>query len=344
MKPRWKVAIGVLVALAVLLVINTLVVDQQTKAAEVTIDGGRILTLPGGEIQVVEEGPTAEPAGEAGAPIVLLHCYTCSLHWWDRIAPILAERHRVIRIDLLGHGGSEKPSGEYSIELQAQLVAGALNELGVQGAVVVGNSMGAAVAVALAQESSQLVDRLVAVDMAPNTTDFGGGLPLAARIGYVPVIGEAMYRLTPDFVVKDAYGESFAPGFDIESGFPDSDQVVDDFRAMNYSAYDGAPGATEDYLAEMPLDARLRQAAVPAMVIFGAEDQLFDVERAIAGFDDVPGIRTATVEDAGHAPQVEQPEETARLILEFAADAGDEALGERPPRRVGVGRERRRGR
>ena len=58
----------------------------------------------------------------------------------------------MIRIDLLGHGGSEKPTSGYSIEDQAALVAGALDRLGVQGAVVVGHSMGVAVAVSLAEQ------------------------------------------------------------------------------------------------------------------------------------------------------------------------------------------------
>ena len=117
-----KIALGLLVALVALLAINTIVVDNQTKAAEVTIEGGRILELPGGAVQVFEEGPTAGAAAGA-APIVLLHCYSCSLHWWDKLAPLLAEEHRVIRIDLLGHGGSEKPAGDYEIPEQAALVA-----------------------------------------------------------------------------------------------------------------------------------------------------------------------------------------------------------------------------
>ena len=55
----WKILIGALVALAILLAVNTIVLDQETKAAEVTVSGGRILDLPGGAVQVVEQGPTA---------------------------------------------------------------------------------------------------------------------------------------------------------------------------------------------------------------------------------------------------------------------------------------------
>ena len=58
MKRGWKILIGALVALAILLTVNTIVLDQETKAAEVTVSGGRILDLPGGAVQVVEQGPT----------------------------------------------------------------------------------------------------------------------------------------------------------------------------------------------------------------------------------------------------------------------------------------------
>ncbi len=146
MKRGWKILIGALVALAILLAVNTIVLNQETKAAEVTVSGGRILDLPGGAVQVVEQGPTVgKPArrdAAAGPPIVLLHCFGCSLHWWDRMVPLLARRHRVIRIDLLGFGGSEKPKSGYSMEEQGRLVALALGKLQVQGAVVVGHSLG----------------------------------------------------------------------------------------------------------------------------------------------------------------------------------------------------------
>ena len=125
---------------------------------------------------------SGEPAGaNPGQPIVLLHCYACSLHWFDRIEPLLAERHRVIRIDLLGFGGSEKPESGYEIPAQAQVVAEAMNQLGVEGALVAGNSMGGSVAASLAEQASQLVDRAVVIDTAPNTSDYGDGPAVPRR-------------------------------------------------------------------------------------------------------------------------------------------------------------------
>jgi len=74
--------------------------------------------------------------------------------------PILARKHRVVAVDLLGHGGSEKPSSGYSIENQADLVAGVLGRLGVRNAEVVGHSLGGSVAVALTdpQRRAELAD------------------------------------------------------------------------------------------------------------------------------------------------------------------------------------------
>ena len=189
MKRRWKIALGVLGALVVLLAVNTVTTDSQTKEAEVTADGGQVLELSRGSVQITDTG---EPAAGSGQPIVLLHCYACSLHWFDKIEPLLAEGHRVIRIDLLGFGGSEKPESGYEVVFQAQVVAEALNALGVEGALVAGNSLGAVVVASLAEQASQLVDRAVVIDMAPNTRTSGEGLPFIAQLGYLPVLGEAL--------------------------------------------------------------------------------------------------------------------------------------------------------
>ena len=325
MKRRWKILIGVLVGLAVLLVVNALVVDSETKDAEVTIDGGQIISLPGGDVQVLEEG------GGTGAPIVLLHCYSCSLHWWDGLAPLLAQNHRVIRIDLLGHGGSQKPSSGYAIDNQAGLVAGALDQLGVQGAVVVGHSMGFAVATALADRASQLVDRLVNIDEAPSEDMCS--LPLIAKLGYAPVLGEAIWRVTPNFAIKDGYADAFAPGYDLADGFPNPDQVVDDFHAMTYSSYKDAYEESKDYTDEATLDQRLSQIPVPLLSIFGDEDQICDPGPSQAAYAALPGAQAAEVKGAGHSPNVEKPEQTAALIEDFAADAGGTVAAppEEPP-------------
>src|SRR5687767_1795079 len=118
MKPAAWIAVAILALVAVALAANTITVSNETKGAEVTAENGEILELSGGDVQVVE---TPAKTDKPGAPIVLIHGYAASLHWWDSMVPLLSENHRVIAIDLLGHGGSEKPAGGYEMENQASL-------------------------------------------------------------------------------------------------------------------------------------------------------------------------------------------------------------------------------
>ena len=217
----------------------------------------------------------------------------------------------MIAVDLLGHGGSEKPSSGYSMPEQADLIAEALGRLGVRGATVVGHSLGGTVATALTAQSPDLVSRLVLIDQAPDNSY--GQLSLLARLTYWPVLGEALWRLTPDFAIKDALGQAFAPGYDVP------DRFVDDVRRMTFNAYDTVGADEDDYTKQEPLDARIRAAGIPLLVIFGGEDQIYDARRALSAYAAIRGARTALIEGAGHSPNVEKPEQVAKLIDAFAA-------------------------
>jgi pimeloyl-ACP methyl ester carboxylesterase len=303
---RWAIGIGVVLALVVLLGINALVTDGETKRAEVTLPGGRILDLPGGELQVREDGP------RSGSPIVLIHCFSCAMDWWDGMLPMLERRHRVVSVDLLGHGGSEKPASGYTPPNQARVIGQALERLHVRGAEVVGHSLGGAVTVALAQEHPKLVGKAVIVDMPPDNSY--GDLGFIAGLAFKPVLGEALWRVKPDFSIRDGLGVAFAPGFDVPDAF------VEDVRRLTYTAYDESPDGADDYVAEEPLDQRMKEAGEPLMVLMGVEEQIVnDPQRALAQYKAaVPSAETHLIAGAGHSPNVEQPRETAELVLDFA--------------------------
>lgn len=321
MRRRWKIAIGVVVGLFVILGLNALALNGQTKDAHTTVEGGQIVDTFGGKIQVTDSGR------RDGSPIVLLHCYTCSLNWWDGMLPALEREHRVIRIDLLGHGGSDKPTNGYSIENQAATVASALSSLEVSHATMIGHSLGFSVATALAEASPELVSRLVDIDQAPDTSY--GSEPFIAKLAHVPLLGQAVYRTTPDFVIRKNLKVAFAPGYNLAAGFEDPDQIVTDVRAMTYSSFTKSADAQDDFVDTKPLDERLVALtnAPPLLVIFGTEDQLYDpAEKAADAYMDVPGASISMIEGAGHSPNVEKPMQTAALILEFAANPGDQTL------------------
>jgi pimeloyl-ACP methyl ester carboxylesterase len=300
---RWKILATVVGALAVLLAVNTLVVDAETKPAAVTVPGGRILHLPGGDVQVLEKGPRHAP------PIVLLHCFSCSIVWWQRMMPLLDRDHRVVALDLRGFGGSEKPRSGYSMQDQAAFVAEALKRLGVRRATVVGHSLGGTVATALTEVPGDYVGRLVIVDQAADER-FATAIDLAAELSTAPVIGEALWQVTPDFAVDEGLQVAFAPGYEVPKAF------VDEFDRMTYTSY-ASDDEESAYLDEEPLNRRIERSGVPLLAIFGAEDQIYEAEPALAVYAKVPGAQTALIPGAGHSPNVEKPGRTAALILNF---------------------------
>ena len=102
---------------------------------------------------------------------------------------------------------------------------------------------------------------------------------------------------------------------------------------MTYTSYDAAPAENEDYTEELPLDERFKQTPVPLLVIFGEEDQLFDAAESIEGYADVPGVQTELIEGAGHAPQVEKPEEVAELLEKFSVPPEIKRVKTKPPKK-----------
>jgi pimeloyl-ACP methyl ester carboxylesterase len=310
----WKILIGIVVAFVVIVGVNAVVTEAETKSATVTVLGARIVRLPGGDLQVLDSGP------RTGSPIVLIHCFTCAIDWWEQLIPRLTPNHRVIAVDLLGHGGSEKPTSGYSISNQADLVAGVLGRLGVSDAEVVGHSLGGDVAVALAERSPELVNRVVIIDSAPTHEE--GSLGLLAKLAFTPVIGDALWRIKPDFSVRKGLEVAFAPGFDVPDAF------VEDLDRMTYSAYTGSASGSDDFTEEEALDRRMKATGKPLLVMMGAEEQIIEEPSArLAEYRaTVPGARTELIEGSGHSPNVEKPAETAGLILAFAA-AEDAARG-----------------
>lgn len=297
-------------ALAGGLVLNRALVRLETKPA--TAGAGRLVRTAHGELHVLDEGHPA------AAPAVLLHGFAGSLHWFDRLAPLLAGDRRVIRIDLLGHGGSEKPRTGYSIDRHAATVCDVLGQLGVRDALFVGHSFGGAVSVAVAEHDRGLVGRLAILDEGPDVDEFGS-TPLMTRIGFAPVLGELLHRLAFDAAIRDGYRDAFGEGFDLAAAFDEPDQVVRDYRAMTYGSYRGSWDAEGRFLREARLDERLRRLDVGALVVFGDGDRFFRAAESAEAFRRVPGTRVEMLAGVGHSPNVERPDAVARLVREQVA-------------------------
>ena len=319
MKRLLRFAALALLILLVLLGVNAWILDKETKPAEVNAPGGKLTQSETYELQYVDHPATgSSPEGE---PIVLLHCYTCSLRWWDQLVPLLNKNHRVITFDLLGHGGSEKPTGGYEIETQAAAIAETLSqELGITSATIVGHSMGGLVATSLAEQSSDLADRVVLIDVPAQSGEVQ--LPATAHVATWPLIGEALWRVKFGSMIKSASERSFAPGTDVSEVFPGQpNRVVDDVDAMTYKSFKESQAASDDFLDHGGVLSRLTATGVPVLAIMGTEDQILDIDDVLPKYEAIPGARLVPIDDAGHSPNVEQPQETADQILSFVGNA-----------------------
>jgi pimeloyl-ACP methyl ester carboxylesterase len=303
--PAVRAAAAAAGGIAAALAANAYVAGRE--AREARAGAGRLVPTREGDLHVLEEGARSAP------PAVLLHGFAGSLHWFDRLAPLLAADHRVVRIDLLGHGGSAKPLGDYSLERQAAAVAEALERLDVHTALFVGHSFGGAVSVAVAECRRELVERLAILDEGPNG-DFGEE-PLMTRLGFVPVLGELLHRLAFDSAIRDGYKDAFGPGFDLSGEI--GDMVVRGYRAMTFPSYKRSWKQEQAYLAERRLDERVRALGIPALAVFGEEDRFFHARESADAFA-AAGARAEVLAGVGHSPNLERPDEVARLVRELA--------------------------
>ena len=263
---------------------------------------------------MTDDGP------RSGDALVLLHGYACSLRWWDAILPRLAESRRVIRIDLLGHGGSAKPRSRYSFAEQGRLHGEALDRLGVRRAVVVGQAFGGILATPLAEERPDLVAGALLIGAPPDESV--GRMAFLVRLGLMPVIGPAIRRVAWDGAIRRGYEAAFGHGdFSPFDGAVDPELATSDYRAMTYGSYRNARREFPDYVEEASLAERFARLRVPLLVLFGEEDAEYDARAALAIYDRVPGARTELIPETGHGPQIEKPAAVADLVVPFAEAA-----------------------
>ncbi|TDD25539.1 alpha/beta fold hydrolase [Nonomuraea diastatica] len=257
------------------------------------------LSLDDGDIHVCQDGPRDAPA------LLLIHGSASSIRSWDALVPMLTAAHRVIRIDLLGHGRSAKPADRsYALPEQGRRVGVALDRLGVERALVAGHSSGGAVATALTEQRPGLVSALALINTGPSLGAF-----IAPETA---AIGPSQWPLTDEQIRQFARPAFSRPGYQIP------DELLDEVRSMTYHTLTTTMQATSAYLEERALPDRLRALGKPLLVIFGEDDRRWRSSSA-AGYRIVPGARVEMLPGLGHTPILEDPQRTAAPLLAFAA-------------------------
>jgi len=150
------------------------------------------------------------------------------------------------------------------------------------------------------------------VDSPPTAS--AGKLPFTARIGFVPVLGQALRSaLITNGEVKSALQNAFAPHY------PVSPQFITDFWHMTYTSYTQSHSADSGYLQRQPLAARLTALGLPVLAIYGNKDAIVSPAAMRKDFSTVPHAQVVAIAGAGHSPMVEKPYATAAYLLPFAA-------------------------
>ncbi|MGN5635676.1 alpha/beta fold hydrolase [Streptomyces sp. AC154] len=255
------------------------------------------LSLDDGDIHVCQDGPCDAPA------LLLIHGSASSTRSWDQLVPLLAGSHRVIRIDLLGHGRSAKPAdGSYALLDQAGRAGTVLDRLGVEHAVVVGHSSGGVVATALAEERPDLVTALALVNTGPGLNAFIA--PQSDPVG--------LSQWPP----TDEQIRAFASTGFSRAGYRVPPELLDEVRCMTLHTLTATMEATRRFLEQQALPERLTAVGKPLLVIFGEDDRRWRSSSA-ADYRAVPGAVVELLPGLGHSPILEDPPRTATPLLAF---------------------------
>jgi pimeloyl-ACP methyl ester carboxylesterase len=261
-------------------------------------------------------------AGSSGEPVVLLHgagMDSAALSWQLIIGP-LARRHKVVAPDLPGYGQTERPNVEFSNTYYTQFVIDLMNELGLAEACVVGLSLGGAVALELCLTARQRVQKLVLVG------SFGlqSRVPLH-KLSYVLVrmpglmfLMRALLRTRP-FLIRWSMRRIVYKATTLTDDLVNA--IVHEVRRPE------AGRAFESYLKSCLkwngispyLVPRLKEIAVPALIIHGAEDTRVPVKIACNAHALIHCSQLSVIPACGHWPPRENPDEFNKRVLGFLA-------------------------
>ena len=248
-----------------------------------------------------------------GPALVLLHGSNAALFTWEGWVRELSAHHRVITLDLPGHGlTGPDAKGRYTWTDMAEVVEAFRARLGLERFHLAGNSMGGAVAWHYALLHPERVDRLVLVDAAGYPRDEPA--PLVFRLMRTPVLGELLSRVSPrsiiDKNVRAVYGD---PSKVTKEG-------VDRYYALLLR--EGNRQATRERLRATVDDGlwrRLGEVRAPTLILWGAKDTWILPAYGQRFDRDIPDSTLIVYPDLGHVPMEEDPARTAADVRRFLA-------------------------
>ena len=275
-------------------------------------------TLEPHELTLHGHAVTYRTAGR-GPVLLLLHGIANSSQTWERVARPLSERFTLIAPDLLGHGESATPRGDYSLGAHASGTRDLLTALGIERATVVGHSLGGGIAMQFAYQFPERCERLVLV----SSGGLGREVHLLLRAAALPGADYVLPLLTSSRLVglgRQVGGVlrrvRLAPGGDV------------DVLAQGFASLDNA-GSRQAFLhtvraviepsgQRVSAHDRLALASeMPSLIVWGERDSIIPVAHGAAASEAMPGSRFEVFPGAGHLPHDADPERFAAILTDF---------------------------
>jgi pimeloyl-ACP methyl ester carboxylesterase len=257
--------------------------------------------------------------GGEGPVLVLIHGMAGSATAWKHVLPTLARRFTVVVPDLLGHGASSKPRGEYSISGHANVLRDLLAALGHERATLVGQSFGGGVAMQLAYQYPEHCERLVLVSSGGLGREVSGllrALSLPGAEHVFPLFCSPALRNAGQRVVDWLGGLGLRPSPAAEEAWRSYSALADrDARRAFFRTLQSVidPGGQ----SVSATDRLYLASRVPTLILWGSDDGLIPVSHAIAAHQAIPGSRLEVFEGVGHFPHCEAPERFVDVLLDF---------------------------
>ncbi|WP_349260721.1 alpha/beta hydrolase [Actinocrinis sp.] len=256
-----------------------------------------------------------------GPAVLLIHGIGDSSETWAPIVPGLARNHRVIVPDLLGHGESDKPRGDYSIGGYANGMRDLLSVLGIDRVTLVGHSLGGGVAMQFAYQYPERTERIVLVA----TGGVGRQVTPLLRAASLPgaeLLMAAMKLPTVRLQITAAVKLLQLSGLPLGRDAPELLRVLDALpNADSRLAFGRTLRAVLDWRGQLGtlLDRCYLTEGMPTMLMWGAKDPILPASHAWLAHVAMPGSRLELFTDTGHFPFHTQPQRFLDILLDFIA-------------------------
>lgn len=255
----------------------------------------------------------------SGPPVVLVHGMVNSSRHWQAVARRLADRYTVIAPDLVGHGDSATPRGDYSLGAHASVIRDLLSTLGIERASVVGHSLGGGIAMVFFWQFPERVERLALVSSGGLGPEVSPLLRSAALPGARVLLGAVANRRVADgFELAGRRLRAQGSGLGVQL-----QAVARALRPLQ------TPGARDAFLHTLRavIDRHGQRVSandrlylleqVPVLVVWGERDATIPIAHGHATHAAVPHSRLVTLPKAAHFPHLEDPEGLAAALREF---------------------------